>query len=106
MKEDNPLHWNSGPHAINIACTQKIDLLFMIGFDLQHGNIYEDTKNYDVPNPDPKFWIHQLNRMFETYHDIMFMWVVPKDVPTPSRWSASNLYRSTAEQFNDFVKRF
>ena len=106
MKEDNPLHWNSGPHAINIACKQDPDLLFMIGFDLQPGNIYQETKNYDVPNPSPKFWVHQLQRMFETYPDTLFMWVVPKEVSTPSEWSASNLYRSTIEQFNDFIKRF
>lgn len=106
MKEDNPLHWNSGPHAINIACQQKPDLLFMLGFDLQPGNIYEDTQNYDVPNPDPKFWIHQLNRMFNTYPDTMFMWVVPQDVPNPASWDTNNLYRSTIKQFTDFTKRF
>ena len=92
--------------ALDAEYLQKPDLLFMIGFDLQHGNIYEDTKNYDVPNPNPKFWIHQLSRMFDTYPDTMFMWVVPKDVPNPTSWTSSNLYRSTIKQFNDFVKRF
>jgi len=39
LREDDPWHWNSGPHAINIACTssragwigQRANLIFLIG---------------------------------------------------------------------------
>ena len=118
-REDDPWHWNSGPHAVNIACQSKhsgwfgklTNLCFMIGFDLtQNGkpnNIYKDTDGYDSKTIDPKYWHYQLNKLFQCYSQVTFVWVVPEHYTCPDAWlNNENFYRETVEDFNLFIKDF
>lgn len=118
-REDNPWHWNSGPHAVNVACqakhagwfTKKTNLCFLLGFDLTQtdvcNNIYKDTDGYDNKVVDPKYWHHQLNQLFVNYPQVTFVWVAPKSYKCPIKWTKhDNFYRETVEQFNQFISDF
>lgn len=118
-RQDDPWHWNSGPHAINIACqtkhagwfTKKTNLCFMIGFDLTQSdtcnNIYKNTEGYDNKVIDPKYWHYQLNQLFTHYPQITFVWIVPESYTCPDEWHTNeNFFRDTVEDFNQFVKHF
>ena len=118
-REDNPWHWNSGPHAVNIACqakhagwfTKKTNLCFLLGFDLTQtdvcNNIYKGTDGYDTKVIDPKYWHYQLNKLFANYPQVTFVWVAPKSYKCPTQWTDNdNFYRETVDQFNRFMEDF
>lgn len=119
-REDDPWHWNSGPHAINIACKssragwmgQRANLIFLIGFDLTQpeqssvNNVYKGTKNYadtDSKPVDPRYWHYQIAKMFESYPKCSFVWVVPNTVKTPEGWTHQNFFRESCVNFQHFV---
>ena len=118
-REDNPWHWNSGPHAVNTACQLKhsgwfgkfTNLCFLLGFDLTQSdtanNIYKNTNGYDNKVIDPKYWHYQLNRSFEHYPTVTFVWIVPKEYRCPDQWTNNeNFYRETVDDFNQFIQDF
>jgi len=118
-REDDPWHWNSGPHAVNIACQSKhsgwfgklTNLCFMIGFDLTQSdtcnNVYKNTEGYDNKVIDPKYWHYQLNRLFEYYPQVTFVWIAPESYKCPDEWNNhTNFFRDTVEDFNRFIKDF
>jgi len=117
-REDNPWHWNSGPHAINIACKssragwmgQRANLIFLIGFDLTEpeqkivNNVYKGTENYDASRPvDPRYWHHQLAKLYESYPKCSFVWIVPNSITTPTSWTHENFFREPIKNFQNFV---
>ena len=118
-REDNPWHWNSGPHAVNIACqakhagwfTKKTNLCFLLGFDLTQtdvcNNMYKGTNGYDNKVIDPKYWHYQLNQLFAHNPQVTFVWVAPNSYKCPTPWTKhDNFYRETVDQFNHFVQDF
>ena len=117
-REDDPWHWNSGPHAINIATKssragwmgQRSNLIFLLGFDLQTSdkvnNVYKGTKNYgeiDSKPVDPKYWHYQLAKLFEHNPKCSFVWVVPNHFKTPDTWTHENFFREPIKNFANFV---
>ena len=119
-REDDPWHWNSGPHAINIACKssragwmgQRANLIFLIGFDLttdkqtKVNNVYKDTENYsssDSKPVDPKYWHYQIAKMFESYPKCSFVWVTPNSIKTPDMWTHENFFREPLVNFQNFI---
>ena len=118
-REDDPWHWNSGPHAVNIACLgkhsgwfgKKTNLCFLLGFDLKQSNacnnIYKNTEGYDDKVVDPKYWYHQLNKLFEGYPHVSFVWVAPEEYECPTEWTNNeNFYRESVTHFAEFIKDF
>ena len=121
LREDDPWHWNSGPHAINIACTssragwmgQRANLIFLLGFDLTEpgqqkvNNIYKGTQNYDAEDHkpvDPKYWHYQLAKLYESYPKCSFVWIVPRHMTTPPTWKQhKNFFRETITNFQNFI---
>ena len=118
-REDNPWHWNSGPHAINIACqikhagwfTKKTNLCFLLGFDLTQtdvcNNMYKGTDGYDHKVIDPKLWHYQIDRLLEFYANITFVWIAPNNYKCPTKWQRhDNFFRESVDQFNQFIQDF
>lgn len=116
---DNPWHWNSGPHAVNIACQskhagwfgKKTNLCFLLGFDLKQSdnpnNIYKNTQGYDNKVVDPTHWHYQLNKLFQCYSEVSFVWVVPDDFVCPKEWvDNDNFFRENITQFSKFIKDY
>ena len=118
-REDDAWHWNSGPHAVNIACLNKhagwfgktTNLVFLLGFDLtqtkESNNIYKGTQGYDNKAINPKYWHYQIDKLFENYPDITFVWIAPDNYVAPTVWEKKeNFYRETVDQFKQFIKDF
>ena len=79
---DEPFQWGSGPYAVLIAAQKaKDETVHLIGFDqysstLKVNNIYKDTRNYDRADKravDPRYWIHQIGKVFECYAKTNFV---------------------------------
>ena len=119
-REDDPLHWNSGPHAINIATKssragwmgQRANLIFLIGFDLTQpdqkviNNVYKGTENYndiDSKPVDPKYWHYQFAKLYETNPKCSFVWIVPNKIKTPGQWTHKNFFREPIKNFQNFI---
>ncbi len=107
-RADDPWHWNSGPHAINIACATSPSKCYLIGFDMtqqnNYTNVYAGTKGYDSKPVDPKYWYHQLDKLFESYPHISFVWVAPTEYVCPKQWYRhANFSRDTTQNFNKYL---
>ena len=107
-RPDDPWHWNSGPHAINIACLKNPDVCYLLGFDLTQNksanNVYMNTEGYNDKVIDPKYWHHQINRLIECYAQINFVWIVPSAYVCPTEWEKhTNFSRDTIENFNKYL---
>lgn len=95
---DEPFHWGSGPYAVLLAAklSAKVD---MIGFDLWSetkfvNNCYKDTENYDASNKravDPRYWIHQISRVFECFSQTEFSIYQTPDWQLPTKWNYANV---------------
>lgn len=118
-REDNPWHWNSGPHAVNIACaskhagwfTKKTNLCFLIGFDLTQtdacNNMYKGTDGYDNKVIDPKYWHYQIDKLLGLYANITFVWIAPNNYKCPTQWQKhDNFFRESVDNFNQFMEDF
>ena len=112
-RADNPWHWNSGPHAINIACCYKnykwsmktAEVCFLIGFDMTQtklcNNIYKNTIGYNNQVVDPKYWHYQINKLYEHYATVRFVWVAPNTYTCPDNWkNNTNFLRIDVDEFN------
>lgn len=102
LKQDDPWHWGSGPHACNLAATMRPKEIHLWGFDLwgnngKINNLYKGTKNYDPSTHhsiDPRFWIYQLSQCFRYYLDIIWIQHQPEGWKKPESWNFKNLIMS------------
>jgi len=98
IKQDQPLHWGSGPYAVLLGANIS-DTILMLGFDLypkkgKVNNIYKGTKHYakrDAKPIDPAFWIYQISKVFEHYPDKEFIIWNKSDWEIPERWRQPNV---------------
>ena len=97
-RADEPFQWGSGPYAVLEAAllSKKVKLL---GFDLYSesktiNNVYKDTFNYDPADKtpiDPRYWIHQIGKVFECFPRKKFIIYQKADWKLPKAWKYSNV---------------
>ena len=95
---DEPFHWGSGPYAVLIA-SQLSNQVKMIGFDLYGkdklvNNCYKDTENYDDSKKravDPRYWIHQISKVFGCFPTVDFKIYQTPDWQLPEKWNLPNV---------------
>ena len=92
-KFDNPWHWNTGPHAINLAfqlsnghCTVTL-IGFYLVLNKNYTNVYANTPNYNDQPVDPTHWHYQIRKLIELYSDTNFVWYTQKEFVCPKNWS-------------------
>ena len=97
---DLPFQWGSGPYAVLLSAKLCTDLTVrLIGFDLHSttntvNNVYKGTSNYDAANKnavDPRYWVHQMHKVFEWFPNIQFKIYQTKDWTLPKRWKKLNV---------------
>ena len=97
---DEPFHWGSGPYAVLLSSTLCNDrTVSLLGFDLHSAtttvnNIYKGTPNYDPidKNPvDPRYWIHQISKVFEWFPKIHFKIYQTEHWTLPESWIKHNV---------------
>lgn len=94
LKQDDPWHWGSGPHACNLAAAMSPREIHLWGFDLWSktdaiNNVYKGTKNYDPVAHhaiDPRFWIYQLAKCFEHYPEVKWTQHQTLGWKKPNEW--------------------
>lgn len=104
---DDPFHWGSGPYAVLLAATLDDDI-HLLGFDLYSNNefvnnIYKDTQNYissDKKSVDPKYWIHQISKVFELFPDKYFTVYNKTDWQIPKQWQLANVKFKDLDSLN------
>jgi len=95
---DEPFQWGSGPYAVLIAAGLSTHVQ-MIGFDLYSkdklvNNCYKDTENYDPSTKravDPRYWIHQIGKVFECFPRVNFEIYQTPDWQLPEKWNLPNV---------------
>lgn len=98
LKQDQPLHWGSGPYAVLVAA-ELSNTVLMVGFDLyptndKVNNIYKGTQNYsekDSKPVDPSYWIYQIGKIFEHYPDKDFLIWNHAGWEMPQQWKYPNV---------------
>lgn len=96
---DEPFQWGSGPYAVLLAAILSQDTVGMIGFDLYSqtaliNNLYKDTENYDPADKravDPRYWIHQISKVFDCFPNKSFMVFQTEGWELPETWKKSNV---------------
>ena len=97
---DEPFNWGSGPYAILLAAKLSKDMqVSVIGFDLYSkdnrvNNIYKDTPSYDPKEKravDPRYWIHQISKIFEYFPDVQFTIYQEDGWQLPKAWKHTNI---------------
>lgn len=105
LRQDQPIHWGSGSYAVLLAAqlNTAMEPIHLLGFDLyglgEHiNNVYKDSYGYNKSSEravDPRYWIHQLHKIFEIYTKISFQIYVPDNFIKPNVWNHTNLeYKS------------
>ena len=111
-RQDDPWHWGSGGHALNLACTMNPEYVVIIGFDLwgvndKVNNIYKDTEHYssaDKHAVDPSYWVYQTAKLFEHYPDIKFIQIQPDSWEPPESWEQyDNFYIDDYAALNNLI---
>jgi len=98
QRPDEPFHWGSGPYALLLGALLDTTVK-LIGFDLHSkntkvNNIYKDTKNYDPSTKtaiDPRYWIHQIGKVFECFPKHKFVIYTDNDWECPNFWNRPNV---------------
>jgi len=99
QRADEPFQWGSGPYAVLLGAMYTRDhSVKLLGFDLystnkQVNNVYKDTPNYDRADKravDPRYWIHQIGKVFECYPKIKFT-VYQDNWELPLAWNHFNV---------------
>ena len=97
---DEPWHWGAGPYAVLLGAKQsKSQHVKILGFDLYStdgkvNNIYKDTNNYkssDKRAVDPRYWIHQIGKVFECFPKIQFTIYQEDNWELPKAWNRPNV---------------
>jgi hypothetical protein len=100
IRADEPFQWGSGPYAVLLAATlSKERSVSLVGFDLYSNNklvnnVYKGTQGYDASNKsavDPRYWIHQIGKVFECFPKVNFTVYRPLGWETPKAWMRSNV---------------
>ncbi len=97
-RADDPFQWGSGPYAVLQASLQSKKVK-LIGFDLYSStrkinNLYKDTENYDSSNKDaidPRYWIHQIGKVFESFPKKKYIIYQTPDWELPKAWKYPNV---------------
>ena len=97
-RPDEPFQWGSGPYAV-LAGAMMSKKIKLIGFDLYStngyvNNVYKDTENYDKStktNIDPRYWIHQIAKVFECFGKKRFIIYQTQDWELPKAWEFPNV---------------
>jgi hypothetical protein len=92
QRADDPFQWGSGPYAVLLAAKQE-KIVKMIGFDLygtdgKTNNIYKNSSNYNSSDKravDPRYWIHQIGKVFDYYKNTQFK-IYNNDFVMPEQW--------------------
>jgi len=95
---DEPFQWGSGPYAVLLGAKLS-ETVNIVGFDLYSetksiNNIYKDTQGYDISSKrpvDPRYWIHQIGKVFETYTNRKFIIFQKDSWELPKAWKHSNV---------------
>ena len=95
---DEPFQWGSGPYAVLLGAKISTDIS-LLGFDLHSdtntvNNIYKDTPNYDAKDKravDPRYWIHQISKIFEIYCKRNFTIYQTDNWELPKSWKYPNV---------------
>ena len=96
---DDPFNWGSGPYAILLGAKLSNDTVTLLGFDLFSktntvNNIYKGTNNYDAESKkavDPRYWIHQIGKIFECYTKTNFVIYSEDNWQLPKVWNKPNV---------------
>lgn len=94
---DEPFQWGSGPYAVLLSATLVLNnTVKLIGFDLYSennciNNIYKNTNNYDNKKVDPRYWIHQISKVFEWFPKINFKIYQKENWILPESWKKPNV---------------
>ena len=97
---DEPFQWGSGPYAVLLAAKLcKGDTVRLLGFDLYSStatvnNVYKSTCNYDSADKravDPRYWIHQIGKIFEIYPRRTFRIYQEQGWELPKAWNYPNV---------------
>ena len=97
---DEPFQWGSGPYAVLLAAKLcKGDTVRLLGFDLYSStatvnNVYKSTSNYDSADKravDPRYWIHQIGKIFEIYSRRTFTIYQTENWQLPQAWNYPNV---------------
>lgn len=105
LRQDQPMHWGSGPFAVLLATQLNCHSgsIQLMGFDLYGlgeyvNNVYKDSNGYNRSSDravDPRYWIHQLGKIFELHAKTLFQMYVPDNFVRPKDWNHANLeYKS------------
>jgi hypothetical protein len=81
---DEPFQWGSGPYAV------------LLGAKLS----YKDTSGYDAGTKhavDPRYWIHQIGKVFELYRRRKFTIYQTSNWKLPKCWNYSNVSLDTLD---------
>ena len=95
---DEPFQWGSGPYAVLLGAKLSQDVS-LLGFDLHSNtntvnNIYKGTSNYDAKDKravDPRYWIHQISKVFEIYRKRNFTIYQTDNWELPTAWKYPNV---------------
>ena len=101
-RHDEPFQWGSGPYAVllaSILASYWAEDIKLIGFDLYSptdriNNIYKDTPNYNNSTHhsiDPRYWIHQIGKVFEFFPHHNYILYTDTDWELPSAWNTPNI---------------
>ena len=98
QRPDEPFHWGSGPYAVLLGALLDTTVK-LIGFDLHSkntkvNNVYKDTENYDPSTKtaiDPRYWIHQIGKVFECFPKHKFVIYTDNDWECPNFWNRPNV---------------
>lgn len=107
LRQDDPFHWGSGGYAVLLAANLA-DEIHMLGFDLwginqKVNNVYKDTPLYDASSKqavDPRYWIYQIQKLFEIYKDKYFIVYNTSNWQMPDSWKMSNVVYKSIDLFN------
>lgn len=100
IRADEPFQWGSGPYAVLLAAKYaKEGWVNLVGFDLYSetkfvNNVYKNTNGYDDSDRsaiDPRYWIHQIGKVFEYFPKIQFTVYRPLGWETPKAWIQRNV---------------
>lgn len=98
-RKDQPIHWNSGPYAVLLACLSDFQEIYLLGFDLYSkdgliNNVYKDSENYknsSSKSVDPSYWIYQIGKLFRHFEKKQFFIINNIDWKIPESWQLSNV---------------
>lgn len=101
LRQDQEMHWGSGPYAVLLAVQllQQETEINLLGFDLYGSaglinNVYKDSIGYGKTSDravDPRYWIHQLNKIFELNPHVSFVWHHASNFVQPPQLHLTNL---------------